>query len=795
MATDTNQLNNTERNNTITLEESQGNTLVVIDPRVDDYQMLARGVRKGVKVLILDDNSDGVEQITQALADYPTESLQVVCHGAPGCLYLGKTPLDRENLSRYSQQLMEWGVADIGLYACNVAADGEFMLRLHQLTGANIAASAQRVGNGGKGGSWQLEYILGQMKSGLAFEPAVVREYPGVFVSFANAMHFPIGGNPQGIAVGDFDGDNNLDLVAANGVRPEHIQVLFGNGNGIFDNSIDIELGERPVDVTVGDFNKDGNLDIVVSQSESNITSIDNDNISVLLNNGNGNFADAIQFEAGIFPLGLAVADFNEDDNLDIAVANILSNNVSVFLGNGNGGFADATSFDTEGGDTLAVGDFNKDGNLDIVMTGNGEFYISVLFGNGDGSFADFISIDLGNKEARSFAVGDFNEDGNLDIVLGVEERVFEGSEFLGSESSVLILLGNEDGNFADFTEFVIAGPDELIVDVAVGDLDGDNNLDIAAIPRENLGSGSVSVLLGNGDGDFADAINFGVETGLTPEASRVSIAIADLNKDGKLDLAVTNAGITGPRESVAVLLNTTEIELPLPTVGFSQAAYQISEDGSVEGVAITIDRTGDTSSTSNVEVELSNGTATGGIDFDNTTIPIEFATGETSAVINIPINDDDLVEGTENFNLTLVNATEATIGPQNTAIVSIIDNDTPPVNLDIDGNGDTDALTDGLLALKYLFGSTGAALINNSIGLNAQRTTAAEIIAYLDEARSTMLDVDGNGSADALTDGLLILKYLFGSTGEALISGAIGDDATRTNASDIINYLQSFDL
>ena len=767
MATDTNQLNKTERDNTITLEESQGNTLVVIDPRVEDYQMLARGVRKGVKVLILNDNSDGVEQITQALADYPTESLQVVCHGAPGCLYLGKTPLDRENLSRYSQQLMEWGVAEISLYACNVAADGEFLLRLHQLTGANIAASAQRVGNGGKGGSWQLEYILGQMRGGIAFDPAVAREYPGVFVSFTNAINFSVGDSPLGITVGDIDGDGNLDLVTANS-ESDNVSVALGNGSGGFTLTPQFTVGNRPRSVALGDFNGDGNLDIATAN-------FDSDNVSVLLGNGNGIFGTATSVSVGVGngPRSIALVDFNNDGNLDIATANDSSNaSVSVLLSNGDGSFDTFNIGVGRRSYSIAVGDFNGDGNLDIATVHSRSDEVSLLLGSEDGNFSSSSFGGLG-LNPRSFAVGDFDGDGNLDIVTA--------NDFSGNVS---VLLGNGLGGFDIPINFGVGrGPES----VAVGDLNGDGNLDIAAAGR----SDNVSVLLGDGDGDFADATNFRV--GEDP----YSVAIADLDGDGKLDLAVANEF----SDSISVLLNTTFIEPP-PTVEFSQVTYQVSEDGSVEGVAITIDRTGDTSSTSNVEVELSNGTATGGnqpfgdgVDFDNTTIPIEFAPGETSAVINIPINDDDLVEGTENLNLTLVNATEATIGNQNTAIVSIIDNETPPVNLDIDGNGDTDALTDGLLALKYLFGSRGDALINNSIGPNAERTTATAIVSYLDEARSTMLDVDGNGSADALTDGLSIVRYLFGFTGEALISGAIGDNATRTNASDIFNYLQSFDL
>ena len=93
--------------------------------------------------------------------------------------------------------------------------------------------------------------------------------------------------------------------------------------------------------------------------------------------------------------------------------------------------------------------------------------------------------------------------------------------------------------------------------------------------------------------------------------------------------------------------------------------------------------------------------------------------------------------------------------------------------------------------AIALPIGSGGDDLINNSIGPNAQPVTAAEIVSYLDEAPSGMLDVDGNSNADALTDGLLFIRFLFGFTGEAFISGAIGPLAARSNASDIFNFLQ----
>ena len=114
-----------------------------------------------------------------------------------------------------------------------------------------------------------------------------------------------------------------------------------------------------------------------------------------------------------------------------------------------------------------------------------------------------------------------------------------------------------------------------------------------------------------------------------------------------------------------------------------------------------------------------------------------------------------------------------------------------PAGSLDIDGNGSYDSLTDGLLILRYLFGLTGAALTNNAIGPGAQRTDPAQIIAYLNGI-APLLDIDANGNTSALTDGLMILRYMFGLRGAGLISGAMGSGATRTSAPQIEAYLQS---
>ena len=114
------------------------------------------------------------------------------------------------------------------------------------------------------------------------------------------------------------------------------------------------------------------------------------------------------------------------------------------------------------------------------------------------------------------------------------------------------------------------------------------------------------------------------------------------------------------------------------------------------------------------------------------------------------------------------------------------------PLDVDASGpNTEYDALTDGLLIVRYMFGLTGQALTANTLGATATRTDPAAITAYLDGIRTT-LDIDGNGSLDALTDGLLIVRYLFGLRGSQLISNTVGPNATRSTAAQVETYIQS---
>ncbi|CAD5981337.1 Clostripain [Planktothrix tepida] len=110
---------------------------------------------------------------------------------------------------------------------------------------------------------------------------------------------------------------------------------------------------------------------------------------------------------------------------------------------------------------------------------------------------------------------------------------------------------------------------------------------------------------------------------------------------------------------------------------------------------------------------------------------------------------------------------------------------------LDIDGNGAADALTDGLLSLSSLFGFTEDSLTDGKVASDGQRIYPDEISNYLEQAQTNMLDVDGNGTPDALTDGVIQLAYLFGFRGDQLANPAyLGTGATRTTSQELEEFL-----
>lgn len=374
---------------------------------------------------------------------------------------------------------------------------------------------------------------------------------------FSLAGNHGVGIKPQVILSEDFNNDGNWDLAVAND-DSNSVSVLLGDGSGGFFEAVDYAAG-KGLSLVSADFNGDGETDLAVENalllgdglggftvqefatiSGASLTSGDfngdgnadlarvSDLFNVALGDGSGGFSASVGYGAGHTDPGLisrelASADLNGDGYADLVLSDFMSDKVMVMLADGAGGFMPIIDFSVgKNPISLALEDISGDGDLDMVVGNYGSNDVSVLLGNGAGGFSAAVNYAAG-AFPRVYAVADLNSDGHLDLAVG-------GMGF----NAVRMLLGDGAGGFVAAANHV-AGSNAIFVTSA--DFNGDGQPDLAVT---NSGSnvndvGDVSVLLGDGAGDFSVAENY--EVGLKPG----SVSAADFNGDGSADLVVLN--------------------------------------------------------------------------------------------------------------------------------------------------------------------------------------------------------------------------------------------------------------
>ncbi|MCZ2146766.1 MAG: VCBS repeat-containing protein [Bryobacterales bacterium] len=438
---------------------------------------------------------------------------------------------------------------------------------------------------------------------------------------------YPAGSYPSVMTAYDFNGDGHPDLAVANG-SSQNITILLANADGTFQPAATVPVSGNSVKAIVAaDVTGDGKGDILATTFTS---------LLILRGNGNGTFQAPAIITPDLNPFALATGDFNRDGKLDLVVADSNAGRISLLLGANNGTFTPKSSYAVRNNlQNVFATDFDRDGKLDIVVAGGhpdglsatayGDYYVTALLGNGDGTFYGAPAYSLSGSPTAIIAA-DFNGDGKPDFAMsnrGVDVLMGQGGGVLAAavhydaldqfntrvslpsivagdfnrdgKSDIAgtgyLFRGNGNGTFQAPVQFDAGSHPGAL---AAGDLNNDAKLDLVSAQGSlftNSGQTTVVALLGNGAGGFAAPVPY--TTGVNPAA----VALADLNGDGKLDLAAVNNGSYGtPSDNggVAVLLgngNGTFQTAISYAVGVNPAAITIGDlngDGKPDLVVAT---------------------------------------------------------------------------------------------------------------------------------------------------------------------------------------------------------------
>lgn len=300
--------------------------------------------------------------------------------------------------------------------------------------------------------------------------------------SFGVATIYPVFAVFTDITTGDFNNDGKLDIAGANQDTIGSVVVLLGTGTGSFGSPIvSLSGGPSAKYLATGNFNGDGNLDVAVSNAPINGTG----NIAILLGNGMGSFT--LSSVTALQSQFMRSTDFNRDGKMDVLGIGFP---LRLYFGDGTGGLSAPQTIGASTILNFTIADFDHDNNPDIagMNVPNTVLNVSVLLGNGNGTFSPEVVYPVGGNTASFIENGDVNGDGHLDIV------VTRPDPNPGVAGKVFVILGTGAGTFGPKITYSLSAqqqPNKL----ALADFHGDGRADIVTSNLFNLSRGFLVLL------------------------------------------------------------------------------------------------------------------------------------------------------------------------------------------------------------------------------------------------------------------------------------------------------------